>query len=401
MSGAGVTAAPKTLVYTGLVRGSEVVPGTAVIEDGILVELCYGRHLSEPWAKTFAIPEGILLPGLIDIHLHGGGGHDAAAGRESLRALGHWLASRGVTGFLASVAPRPWERLLGTVRTIAEATLACDPPNLLGLHLEGPFISQERAGALAPGTFRLPDIGAYRALRAAAGPALKVLTLAPELPGASEVIGACGRDGVVAALGHADATYEEARQGFGAGLSHVTHLYNAMSPFHHRAPGAVGASLASDSATVELIMDGQHLHPLAANLARSSVGPPRVVLVSDSVPAAGTTQGVSVWEGREVFRRGARLVLADGTLAGSSGTLIEGLASLIAAGWERAEALAAATVNPARVLGLASRKGMLLPGFDADMVVVDRNWRVLLTLAGGRQIWPRQTGQEPSSKPQS
>lgn len=382
----------RCLVHAGLPRGAGVVPGTAVIEDGVLVELSFGRLLAEPWTQTYELPDGILFPGLIDIHLHGGGGHDVAAGRDALRALGGWLASRGVTGFLASVASRPWDSLLAACRTVSEATLAKDPPNLLGLHLEGPFLSRSRAGALAADSFRLPDIAAYRALRAAAGPSLRVITIAPELPGAAEVIAACQRDGVVAALGHTDANFEEAQAGFAAGLSHVTHLFNAMSSFHHRAPGSVGAALGPAPASVELIMDGEHLHLAAANLARRVLGPSQVVLVSDSLPAAGTSHATSLWEGREVFRRGARLVLADGTLAGSSTPLIDGLALVIESGWDRAEALAMATANPARVLRLESRKGKLLAGFDADLIVVDRGWGVMLAMVGGQQIWPRHAG---------
>lgn len=384
-------AAPgRSLIRACLMRGGEPVPGTVVVEDGIVVELCYGRLLTEPWARTYELPDGIVLPGLIDMHLHGGGGYATTDGREALRALGRWLAAHGVTGFLASVPPGPWEELLARCRTVAEAASAGDPPNLLGLHLEGPFLSPARAGALAEDAFRHPTAGAYRALRAAAGSALKVLTMAPELPGAGEVAAACRRDGVVAAMGHTDATYEEAQAGFDAGISHVTHLFNAMSPFHHRAPGAAGAALASETAVMELICDGQHLHPGALALAQTAAGAgsPRLVLVSDALPAAGTSQSAFVWEGRPVTRRQSRLVLADGTLAGSAVPLIGAVDWAARSGFGTSAAIAMATANPAFALGLASRKGRLVPGLEADVVVVDRCWRVLLTLVRGFQMWP-------------
>lgn len=375
-------------------RGGERVPGTVVVEDGVIVELCFGRRLSEPWARTYDLPGALVLAGLIDLHVHGGGGFAAADGREHLRRLGAWLAARGVTGFLASVPSRPQDELCSACRAVAEAASAGDPPNLLGLHLEGPFLSPERAGSLPAGSFRQPSPLAYRSLRAVCGSWLKVLTIAPELPGAGEVIAACRRDGVVAAMGHTNAGFDEARAGLSSGMAHVTHLFNAMSPFHHRAPGAVGAALTSETATAELILDGEHVHPAAMALARSAMGASRLIVVSDALPVAGTARESSLWEGREVFRRGPRLVFADGTLAGSAVSLNEALATAIGWGLEPAEAVAMASANPAAVLGLEGRKGRLVPGQDADLVVMDKDWRALLTLVRGRRVWPDQRWQD-------
>jgi N-acetylglucosamine-6-phosphate deacetylase len=380
----------RCLVLGDLLQGGDRVPGTVAIEDGVLVDIFVGRRPHEHPTEIYDLPGGLVLPGLIDMHIHGGGGYSTTGGADGLRGLGRWLASRGVTGFVASVAARPQDELTAACRAVAEAADAGAPPNLLGLHLEGPFLNPERAGALLAQHFRTPSYPLYRALRAAAGPWLRVLTIAPELPDAGEIIAACRRDGVVAAMGHTSASFEEAVSGIsaGIGITHVTHLFNAMSPFHHRSPGAVGAALTSHSATAELIADGQHLHAGALALARRALGSERLVLVSDALPAAGMCQASSTWDGRQVFRRGHRLVLADGTLAGSALHLNEILASAIAQGLPVAEAVAMATANPAAVLGLERRKGRLLPGQDADIVVVDHRWQPILTLIRGRRFWP-------------
>jgi N-acetylglucosamine-6-phosphate deacetylase len=217
---------------------------------------------------------------------------------------------------------------------------------------------------------------------------LKMMTLAPELPGAGEVIAACVRDGVVAAAGHTDASYEQAVAGFSRGVRHVTHLYNAMRPFHHRDPGVVGAALSLPGITAEIILDGHHVHRAAFEIAFRVLGPQSLALVSDALPLTGAQSACGAWAGRSLARSGTRVTLDSGALAGGGCALCKAVARAVSWGADPPAAAEMASLAPAAVLGLASRKGRVLPGYDADLVVIDQRWNVLLTLIGGLQAWP-------------
>jgi len=380
---------PPTVIVTGqLLRGDCAEAGSVVIEHGQIVELAYGTALNDPAARHSHIPQGLILPGLIDLHVHGIGGYAVFADREQLRWAGRKLAACGVTGFLASVPVLPWDMMQQACRMLAAATADRDPPNLLGIHVEGPHLSPARPGSQSPSLLRPASLADYRALRAAGGNALRVMTIAPELPGAHEVIEACRRDGTVAAMGHTNADFEQAQAGFEAGITHVTHLYNAMRGFHHRSPGAIAAALVRPGVTAELILDGEHIARGAWELARRALGPERLVLVSDQLPCSGAGQDARLWDGRPVRPAGRRLTLDDGTLAGSAISLLDAVwkARQWGAGW--AEAVAGASRVPASVLGLGARKGNLLPGMDGDLCVVapGQEPQVLLTLIGGRVV---------------
>lgn len=375
----------RTAVITGhLVREGGLVPGAVVVRDHLIVEVSYGQTITDRTASHYDFPEGVIVPGLIDLHLHGGGGHHAYRDPEDLRALGRHLLGQGVTGFCASVPALPWSELQAACRMLAGACRDGDPPNLLGIHLEGPHLNPRRCGSQPPEHLRPPSLPDYRALRAAAGPALRLMTIAPELPGAAEVIAACRADGVVACLGHTEATYEQAGAGFSAGISHVTHLFNGMAGFHHRRPGAVAAALLQPGITAELILDGEHLHRGAWELARRALGPGRIVLVSDALPCAGTPAAAATWEGRPLERRGKRLTLADGTLAGSDISLSQAVRQALAWGATWKEAVESSSLLPARLLGLGDRSAGLIPGQRADICVLSPDQRAWLVLLGGQ-----------------
>ena len=386
--------APRLALLSGDVYGqaAQRVPATVVIEGETIVEVAIGSHITDGTARQYEVPGGLISPGLLDLHVHGGGGWPVFTAPDQLRRVGAWLAQRGVTGFLASVPSLPWAEMVAACSMLAKACAAGDPPNLLGIHVEGPHLSPRRPGSQPVANLRVPALVDYQALRAAAGRSIKVMTIAPELPGALEVIEACRRDGVVAALGHSDATYDQALAGFGAGISHVTHLYNAMRPFHHRAPGAVAAALTHPGITVELILDGEHVSRGGWDLARTAVGMERICLVSDALPAAGgaSSEPARTWAGRELTRRGRRLELAGGTLAGSDIALHEAVARAHAWGATMPAALAAASTVPARALGLGNQIGRLLPGYRGDLIVTGARGEVLLTLIAGVR-WPPPT----------
>jgi N-acetylglucosamine-6-phosphate deacetylase len=384
-----------TVVTGGLLRDDRIVPGAVVIEDGLIVEVSYGVPITDHTARHYDTPGGLILPGLIDLHIHGSGGHHAYRDRAGVRELGRYLLGQGVTGFLATVPCLPWADMQSACRMLAGACIAGDPPNLLGIHVEGPHLAPRRCGSQTPECLRPPSLADFRALRAAAGPALRMMTIAAELPGAIEVIRACVTEGVVASLGHTDATFEQAQAGFAAGITHVTHLYNAMPAFHHRKPGAVAAALARPAITAELILDGEHLHQGAWLLARASLGRGRIALISDALPCAGTAGPHAGWDGRPLVRSGRRLTLADGTLAGSDISLRQAMLQARAWGAPWAEAVEAASVTPARVLGLADRFAALLPGRRADISVLSQDHQVQMTMVGGQPAYVH--GRGPSS----
>ena len=393
MDRAGTTLTPgqgnSTAILGQILHGDKSIPATVIWAGAHITELAIGRHVRPPGAGVYEFADGLIVPGLIDLHVHGGGGHAWQDGTAAIVAAARWLAANGTTGFLASLPALPWQRLTAAVHAVSAACASDQPANLLGLHLEGPFLSPRRAGSIGPGHLREPSVTDYRALRAVAGESLKVLTLAPELPGSADVLAACARDGVVAAAGHTDGSYEDITAGFGRGIGHITHLFNAMRPFHHRAPGAVGAALLAPAPVcAELIMDGLHVDAGAWRLARQALGPDRIAYVSDALPSAGRV-GDGTWLDQPVRRTGRRLALADGTIAGSDISLREAVRQAIHWGAAPAEAVASATLVPARVLGLAHRKGRLLPGYDADITVFGPDWQPYLTICGGQRIWPQ------------
>ncbi len=380
------------VIEGGQVRGVLPVGGvpvgaTVVIEGGqVRGVLPVG---GVPVGATVVSLHGLYLaPGLIDLHTHGGFGLSfASMGAEGLRAYARKVVSRGVTAFLASLAAPSQEEALAAVEELAQA---CGPvpggAEALGLHLEGPFLSPARLGALPPSWPHPPSLPLLEAYVKAGRGRLRLLTLAPELPGAEEVARLARGEGVKVALGHTDATYEEARQALAWGLDHVTHLFNAMRPFHHREPGPVLAALEGD-VTCQLIADGVHVHPRILALVLALKGPRQLALVSDSSPLAGLGQGEAELWGRRVFLRGARAHLADGTLAGSALTLEAMVANMVRWGLcTLREAVAMASLTPARALGLKD-KGRIAPGADADLVALDGDLQVVMTWARGELVY--------------
>jgi N-acetylglucosamine-6-phosphate deacetylase len=258
---------------------------------------------------------------------------------------------------------------------------------LLGAHLEGPFVSPERRGALPQSWPRPPDPALLRRLLDAAGGHLRLLTLAPELPGAGELIAVARDAGCVVAIGHTDATYEQARAGFEAGARHVTHAFNAMRPFHQREPGTLGAALERPDVTLELIADGVHVHPAAARVLVAAAGAARVALITDGVPPAGGA-GTGFLLGAELARlEGGQVSLPDGTIAGGAATMDAVVRNIVEWGVAPlAEAARMASTVPARVLGLGERKGRIAAGYDADLAALDADGRVATTWVGGRVV---------------
>jgi N-acetylglucosamine-6-phosphate deacetylase len=289
---------------------------------------------------------------MFDLQVNGAGGFDLTEQPESLWRVGTALARFGTTGFLPTLVSPSWP-----IVARAQAALAAGPPagyagaEPLGWHVEGPFLSPLRAGAHAPASLRAPDPSVVAGWSPATG--IRVVTLAPELPGALDVVRVLVANGVVVSAGHSAATYDQAMAGFDAGIRMATHLFNAMAPLDHREPGLAGAALTDDRITIEIIPDGLHLHPAVVKLVRRAVGGDRLAVITDAIAALGMPPGIHTLAGRQVDCDETSARLPNGVLAGSVLGLEQAVRNLAAfAGIEVADAARAATIVPRRLLGL-------------------------------------------------
>ncbi|TWE13134.1 N-acetylglucosamine-6-phosphate deacetylase [Rudaeicoccus suwonensis] len=325
-------------------------------------------------------PGSVVVPGFIDIHVHGGGGHDMAASPDSMRAAVDFHRAHGTTSGLVSLVTAPVEQLcrqLGWAADLAEAGLVA------GAHLEGPFLSHVRCGAQNPAHLKLPDTDAFSRMYDAARGHLRMITIAPELPGALPLVEQAVAAGVVVAVGHTDATYTEAEAAYVRGATVATHLFNGMRPVHHREPGPVLASLDA-GARCEVINDGIHVHPavLREVLAR---GADRLVLVTDAIDATGVGDGSYELGGQQVTVSDGAARLDSGSLAGSTLTMDRAVRRAVKDGIPLEQAVAAAARNPAAAVGLDG-VGAIAPGARADLVVLDAQLRVTRVMRGGQWI---------------
>lgn len=361
-------------------------PVTLRIEEGRV-------HTVEPAAvadEGDITAEGLIVaPGLFDVHIHGAGGADAGEGsRESLDTMSRALAEQGTTSFLATVFAPPSDEH-PHLRTAARAGFL-PGASILGIHVEGPYLNPVRKGGIPLSTIRPPTGEDLAAITEACGDSLRMMTIAPEMPGATEVIDRLSDAGVVMAFGHSDATYAQTIDGFGAGIRHVTHLYNAMRPFHHREPGPIPAILEREDVSLQLIADGTHIGNEMIRWTIRQVGMDRCVLVSDGMAGTGLPEGAYRFQGRDYTSEGGVARYADGTLIGTTCGLIGIVRHVIeTTGCRLDEAIDAASRAPARVLGLDHAKGGLDQGKDADLILLDHDLDVVTTIVGGRVVFDR------------
>ena len=362
----------KGILYTEAFR---FTAGTVALEGDRIVSVT-------PCGEAELTPgerERYILPGLVDIHLHGCAGRDFCEGTaEAFRVMAAYELEHGVTTICPATMTLPEEQLGAVCASCAQAvrveTLSAGialGDVIRGIYLEGPFIAAKKKGAQNAAYIRLPDAGLLSRLQAAADGMIRMVTIAPEMPGALDCI-AENADAFHFSIAHTCADYDTARAAIRAGARHVTHLYNAMPPCLHREPGVVGAAAEAAEVTAELICDGQHLHDSTVRNTFRLFGPERLVLVSDSMMAAGMPDGTYALGGQAVTVRGPRAVLADGTLAGSVTDLYGCMLAAIRLGIPAEDAIRAATYNPACVAGLAGECGALRAGNRADFLITDR-----------------------------
>lgn len=369
-----------------IINGTILLPDTAVEGCALLYEnnvICGIVHTEDVPAEATVIDAGggYVMPGLIDLHIHGYGGCDVCDGDpDSLRKMDAMLLKNGVTGWLATTMTVGEDTLRRAFAACREV-LAEEGHALLGVHAEGPYISPKKSGAQNPADVVPPDPAFIKEY----ADVIRILTLAPEADADCAAIRELKRDtDVVLAMGHTDADYDTAIAAIDAGITHTTHLFNAMSPLHHREPGAVGAALTAD-VSCELIADNRHVHPALYDLVwRQKTWD--VCLVTDCLSAAGTPDSAGTLGGRPIRVENGLCRLPDGTLAGSTLHLWEAIRNLHTHShiplWE---CVNCATLNPATVLGLDG-KGSLEMGNDADILITDRDFRPVTTIFGGERV---------------
>lgn len=329
--------------------------------------------------------EGLyVLPGLVDVHSHGAVGYDFSdADAKGLAEILRYEKRCGITAYCPTTMTLPKSQFLAMFDAMKALETTPDMAQIAGINMEGPFLDTQKKGAHAADYIQQPDIAFFRECNARCaascptelGQAVRLVTLAPNVPGALEFIGAL-KDETVISLGHTAADYDTARQALDAGANHITHLFNAMAPFSHREPGLIGAAAEDENCMAELICDGIHVHASAVRAA-FAMFPGRIVLISDSMRAAGMSDGTYTLGGQQVNVRGKLATLSDGTIAGSVTNLYDCMRTAVSFGIPLEEAVAAATINPAKSIRIDDKVGSIAVGKRADVLLVDQELRLV------------------------
>ena len=346
------------------------------------------RVLGEAAEDAVDLLGAYVLPGLIDVHTHGNSGADFSDGNAAgVEKMARYMAKNGVTSFAPASMTLPYETLekaFASARAFVDARPS-DAAALRGIQMEGPFFSEKKKGAQNGAYLRNPDFEAFKALQDGCGGLVRIVDVAPELPGAEEFIRKAKALCTVS-IAHTDADYDAARRGIAAGVTHLTHLYNAMPAIHHRKPGVIAAAAEAETVSAELISDGQHVHPASVRLAFRIFGASRMVLISDSLRCCGMPDGEYELGGQQVFLQGGVARLADGTIAGSATNLFECMQRAVSFGISREDAIRAATYNPARQIGALSEVGSISDGKVADFVLCDAELNRQAVYLAGEKI---------------
>jgi N-acetylglucosamine-6-phosphate deacetylase len=365
-----------SVVEGRLVLDDRVAHGRVAIEDAVIVSVEVDDRPND--AAQY------IVPGFVDVHVHGWGGHDAMGGREALDGMARALLRRGVTSFLPTGYTQPWQKIVDFANTARAWSVDApdDGADPLGFNLEGPFVAPARKGAHEPSLLRTPAEIGLDAVDAVLEGCL-VMTVAPELPGALELIARLRERGVAASMGHSAATLEEAQAGYAAGGTTTTHLFNAMSGVDHHSPGLAVAALTDDDVYVELIADGHHVNESIWPIITRTKPVDRLMLISDAIPLAGMGDGRARIGGLEVEVVGGRVTLVGTTtLAGSVIALDSAVRNLARSGVPLPAAVAAASRNPLAMLGISDR-GEIAVGQRADLVELDEDLRVRRVMRAG------------------
>jgi N-acetylglucosamine-6-phosphate deacetylase len=369
------------------------INGYIKINNGKIVEVgdaltLTNKSLTDVKRYDFS-PVYSLVPGFIDVHIHGANGSDTMdATNEALENIAKTLPKEGTTSFLATTITQSNFAIESAIAKVADYIENENEPGkseILGIHLEGPFISPKRAGAQPKEYIVKPSVEVFKRWQQIAKGAIKLVTLAPEEEGGIELTNYLHETNVIASIGHSDATFREVGEAINAGLSHTTHLFNQMRGLHHREPGVVGAAYIREELMTEIIADGIHVSPEMINISYNQIGKERLLLITDSIRAKCLKNGISDLGGQEVTVIDEKAQLADGTLAGSMLKMNEAVQNMLHyTNSKMTEIIQMASVNPAKELGVYQNKGSISVGKDADVVIVDDCLNVVLTICRGQ-----------------
>lgn len=380
-----------------LIQHATIYQENAILQNGYILiknnqisEVGFMEDSPQHADEVLNLKEGqIVLPGFIDIHIHGVAGADAMDGtEEALRAMVKELPKEGTTSFLATTmtqSPSNIKAALQAIHRFKDNGNPTGETELLGVHLEGPFISPSKAGAQPLHHITDPQVNLFSEWNEASGHAIKLVTLAPEQPGSSKLIEHLHKSAIICSLGHTNATYHQAAEAIEQGVSHATHLFNQMTGLHHRDVGAAGAALLHEQVYTEMIADGIHISPEMVKLAIKLKGLEKTILITDAMRAKGMDDGQYDLGGQEVTVKGSEARLADGTLAGSILKMNEAIKNVCDfTGYTLQQVVQMASANPAKQLKIYDRKGSITVGKDADLVILNSNLDVSATICRGK-----------------
>jgi N-acetylglucosamine-6-phosphate deacetylase len=385
-------------VKFALIGGKIVTPfrivnnGVVVIEDGVISEIGKSDVPIPDGYEVFDVSGRTITPGFVDLLVHGGGGYGFAdENDESIGKVSEYFLRNGSTTVLASLFAKPHQLLLDDLNRLSKYILENPGSNIYGIHMEGPYLNPELKGAMNENYLWKPSVESWEALWEASQGLIKIMTIAPELPGAIEVMRAAAKKGVVLSIGHSMASYDEIELAIDNGAAHVTHIFNAMRPFHHRHPGVILGSLLRNELKIELIADTLHVHPAVMEFLLKLKGANGIILITDSIRAGGMHEGEYEFADQKVFMKDQKAYLEDGTLAGSTLTLNIAIRNLVeTANAKLTEAVRMASLNGAKVLNIENRKGILAVGKIADIAVMNDNYEVEMTIIKGKIGYKKQ-----------
>lgn len=362
--------------------------GAVLFKNDKIAHVFHGTGSEEEYANRIDLNGAWVTPGFIDTHIHGFNGCEALdATADALKNMSLNLARFGTTGFFATLSRLTNDKneLLCAVKTIADVIGHEQGARILGIHLEGPFLSHAKKGAQPTKGIIPIDIAYLTDLWHASNGTIKSITVAPELDNLEQLAAFCADNGIVMQAGHTNATYEQMQKAFDLGILHATHFYNGMSGLHHRTPGVVGAILDNDAASCEIIADGHHVHPAALRIVRRCKPEDKIIFVTDSLKMTKQNIKSAMVDGEEICLDGAFYKKQSGTLVGANISMADGVKNLVAFGFPLKSALMAATGNPAKLFNLKGY-GFIQKGYFANLSVLDDNLNVKMCFVHGSKI---------------
>ncbi len=377
-----------------LLKGGKVFVENEFVESDLLMKngliAAIGPDLEADGDVRVIDCAGLMVcPGFIDIHCHGAMGRDVMDGLDSIEAIARFKATQGTTGFTPTILTNPLERMRwAAIQAKIAMNLPLTGARVLGVHIEGPFVNPSHKGALPEADILLPNIYEIQLFLTELGDAVKMVTIAPELPGAESIIRLLNKRNIVVSAGHTDCSYQKMVQAINWGVTNLSHTFNAMRPIHHREPGLIAAAIDDDRVYCDVICDLIHVHEWIIKFLVKAKGLDRCIIITDAISAAGMPEGEYTLGGQYVIVSGRAPRLIDGRLAGSVLTMIRGVRNIAEkAGLGMPAALKMAGENPARLLGIFENKGSLAPGKDADVCIIDGRRRVTHTFVEGVLVY--------------